>query len=67
MQSLRVGRCLEWGAMNSRGVARGVVVFWDNRVLQLVELEVGNFQSLVVSRIVRTFFAEVLQGFMDPC
>ena len=43
VQSLRVGRCLEWGAMNSRGVARGVVVFWDNRVLQLEELEVGNF------------------------
>ena len=33
VRSLGVGRCLEWGALNARGVAAGVVVFWDNRVL----------------------------------
>ena len=33
VRSLGVGRCWEWGALNSRGVAAGVVVFWDNRVL----------------------------------
>ena len=33
VKSLRVGRCLEWG----------VLVFWDNRVLQLEEMEVGKF------------------------
>ena len=44
VRNLRVGRCLEWGVMNSRGatgvevgkergVERGVVVLWDNRVL----------------------------------
>ena len=39
-----VGRCLEWGAVNSRGVAPGgVVVFWDNRVLRFPEMEVGLF------------------------
>ena len=37
VKSLEVGRCLEWEA------AGGVVVFWDNRVLQLVEMEVGKF------------------------
>ena len=41
MRSLEVGRCLEWGAVNSRGAA--MVVFWDNRVLQMVEMEVGKF------------------------
>ena len=25
------------------GVARGVVVFWDNKVLELVGMEVGQF------------------------
>ena len=39
VRSLGVGRCLEWGALNSRGAA----VFWDNRVLQLEEMEVGNY------------------------
>ncbi|RVX12904.1 Transposon TX1 uncharacterized 149 kDa protein [Vitis vinifera] len=42
VRSLGVGRCLEWG-LNSRGATGGVfVVFWDNRVLQMVEMEVGG-------------------------
>ena len=41
MRSLGVGRFLEWGAVNARGVAGGVVDFWDNRVLELVGMEVG--------------------------
>ena len=40
VRSLGVGRCLEWGTLNSRG--RGVVL-WDNRVLQMVEMEVGKY------------------------
>ena len=27
VKSLEVGRCLEWGALNSKGAAEGVVVF----------------------------------------
>ena len=45
----------------SGGRARGVVVvFLDNRVLQLLELEMGNFQFLVVLRTVRAAFVGVL-------
>ena len=40
---LGVGRCLEWGVLNSREATMGVLVFWDNRVLQLEEMEVGKF------------------------
>ena len=46
MRSLRIGRCLEWGAGNSRGAVgrkEGVVVFWDNMVLQMAEMEVGKY------------------------
>ncbi|KAJ9680146.1 hypothetical protein PVL29_019435 [Vitis rotundifolia] len=43
VKSLGVGRCLEWGALNSRGATGGVLVFWDNRVLHLEEMEVGKF------------------------
>ncbi|RVX06568.1 hypothetical protein CK203_029506 [Vitis vinifera] len=51
VRSLGVGRYLEWGALNSRGAPRRVVVvFWDNRVLQLVEMEVGGK---------RNFFSEM--------
>ena len=43
MHSLGVGRFLGWGAVNARGAAGGVVVIWDNRVLELVGIEVGLF------------------------
>ena len=29
--------------MDSRGATDGIVVFWDNRVLELVDLEKGVF------------------------
>ena len=44
VRRLGVGRCLDWGAVNSRGAFGGVLVFWDNRVLQLLEAEVGTFE-----------------------
>ncbi|RVW65755.1 LINE-1 retrotransposable element ORF2 protein [Vitis vinifera] len=40
VHSLGVGRFLGWGAMSARGAAGGVVVFWDNRVLELMGMEV---------------------------
>ena len=43
IHSLGVGRFLGWGAVSARGVAGGVVVFWDKRVLELVDMEVGLF------------------------
>ncbi|KAL6332404.1 hypothetical protein AAG906_004980 [Vitis piasezkii] len=43
VRSLGVRRFLEWGVVNARGVAGGVVVFWDNRVLELVGMEVCQF------------------------
>ena len=33
VRNLGVGRCLDWGLLNSEGVSGGIVVFWDNRVL----------------------------------
>ena len=43
VRSLGVCRFLEWGALDSRGMAGGVLVFWDTRVLELIEMEIGNF------------------------
>ena len=41
--SLGVSRCLEWSAVNSKGAIGGILVFWDNRVLELVGAEVGSY------------------------
>ena len=43
VRSLRVGRHLDWRAINSREVAGGVLVFWVNRLVELVEVEEGMF------------------------
>ena len=37
-----MGRFLDWGAVDSRGSAGGIVVLWDNRVLEMIELEKGE-------------------------
>ena len=37
-----MGRFLEWGTVDSKGTTGGIVVFWDNRVLELIELEKGE-------------------------
>ncbi|RVW41827.1 hypothetical protein CK203_108407 [Vitis vinifera] len=42
VHSFGVGRFLGWGAVSARGAAGGVVVFWDNRVLELV----GDFNVI---------------------
>ena len=43
VRSLGVGRNLEWRAVNSRGATRGILVFWDNRLVELVGWEEGVF------------------------
>ena len=43
VKSLDTGRFLGWGAVDARGVSRGILIFWDNRVLDLMELECGGF------------------------
>ena len=43
VHNLSVGRFLEWGTVNARGATGGVVVFWDNRVLDLIGMEVVQF------------------------
>ena len=43
VRSLGVGRHLDWRAINSKGAAEGVPVFWDNREVELLEVEEGMF------------------------
>ena len=43
VRSLGVGRHIDWRAINSKGAAGGVLVFWDNRVVDLLEVEEGIF------------------------
>ena len=42
VRSLGVGRFLNWGAIDARREPRDILIFWDNRVLDLMELECGG-------------------------
>ena len=57
IRSLGVGRVLEWGTVDSRGTAGGIVVFWDNRVLELIDLEKGVYS-------ISYHFKNCVDGFM---
>ncbi|RVW88403.1 GPI mannosyltransferase 3 [Vitis vinifera] len=53
VRSLGVGKCLDWGAMDARGQAGGIVVFWDKWVLEFLEMET------VLTEEMEDFWAEL--------
>ena len=60
VKSLDTGRILGWGAVDGRGVSRGILIFWDNRVLDLMKLECGGFT-------ISGSFKNVEYGFVWVC
>ena len=66
IRSLGVGRFLEWGAVDSRGVAGGIVVFWDNRVLELVDLQKGLFSISCTFKSCEDGFIWTFTGVYGP-
>ena len=57
-----VGRFLEWVVVEDRGQAQGILVLWDNRVLELIDMEGGHFQSLIDSKTETKVSFECFQG-----
>lgn len=43
MRSLGIGRFLDWGTLDAHGSAGGLLICWDKRTLEVIEMEVGNF------------------------
>ena len=43
VKSLGAGRVVDWIASNAMGASRGILIFWDSEVLQLVEVEESRF------------------------
>ena len=42
-RSLGVGRFLDWVALSSDSVVGGILIFWEKRVLELLEVEIDEF------------------------
>ena len=62
--SLGASEFLEWGVVNSRGAAGGVLVFWDNRVLDLVGMDVGEHLISCHFKNCEDSFVWIFSGFM---
>ncbi|RVX09019.1 LINE-1 reverse transcriptase-like [Vitis vinifera] len=43
VRSLGSGRFLDWGAFDAQGAAGGVLICWDKRTLEIIEMERGQF------------------------
>ena len=43
IRSLGMGRFLGWAVVEAEGVAGGILIFYDKRVIELVGMEVGIF------------------------
>ena len=43
VRSLGVGGFLDWVALDSNGAAGSILIFWDNRVLNRLGVEMGEF------------------------
>ena len=52
--------------MNARGQAGGTVVFWDKRVLELLEMKVGAFLVLCRFRNCEGNFVWMFSGVYGP-
>ncbi|RVX23154.1 hypothetical protein CK203_000908 [Vitis vinifera] len=43
VRSLGTGRFLDWGALDAYGTTGELLICWDKRTLEVLEMEVGNF------------------------
>ncbi|RVX14364.1 hypothetical protein CK203_017180 [Vitis vinifera] len=66
IRSLGIGRNLGWVSLDARGSAGGVLVMWDKRVLEGLEVEVGSFSSSCRFRNCEEGFVCVLFGLYSP-
>ena len=47
IRSLGVGRFVDWATSNVMGASGGILIFWDSRVLQLLEVEEGQILAFL--------------------
>ena len=61
-RSLGVGSLLDWRALNAEGSAGGILLFWDKRIMELVNLEFGLFTISCLFKMVEGGFLWTFSG-----
>ena len=66
VRSLGSGRFLDWGAMGAHGATGGILICWDKRTLEVLEMEVGQFSISCKLRNVEDRIVWIFTGVYGP-
>ncbi|RVW27722.1 Transposon TX1 uncharacterized 149 kDa protein [Vitis vinifera] len=66
VKSLGSGRFLDWGAMGAQGAAGGILICWDKRTLEVLEMEMGQFSISCRLRNVEDGIVWIFTGVYEP-
>ena len=66
VKSLGVGRFMDWEAVDAGGALGDILIFWDNRVLELLELEQDVYTISSCFRNVEDGYIWVFTGVYGP-
>ena len=65
-RSLGVGRLSDWRALNAEGSAGGILLFWDKRIMELVDSEISLFSISCLFKMVEGGFLWTFSGVYGP-
>ena len=66
VKSVGIGRFLIWASVDARGAAGGLLLFWDNRVMENLEVENGGYSISVRFRNCVDGFSWIFFGVYGP-
>ena len=66
IRSLAVGRFVEWVASNAKGASGGILILWDSRVLQLIEVEESSYSLSGKFQNIEDDFTWIFSGVYGP-
>ena len=61
-----VGRFLNWVSVDARGAAGGLLLFWDNKVLEKLEVESGWYSISIRFKNCADGFTWIFSGVYEP-
>ena len=66
VRSLGIGRFLNWSTLDAQGSVGGILICWDKRSLEVMEMEVGNFSISCRMRNVEDGLVWMFTGVYGP-
>ena len=65
-RSLGVGRNYHWRALDAEGTAGGILLFWDKKIMELVDSEIGLFSISCLFKMVEGGVIWMFSGVYGP-